>query len=95
MLFSSIAFEENLIPFGLYGFHINLSDVFFQTEAGAHFSIFLISRNRIQQLGALDPNGVLLESISITNNIQLSPELFQSWIQLVDGVLNDHRSGGL
>ena len=86
---------EPLIPFGLYGFHINLSDVFFQTEAGAHFSIFLISRNRIQQLGALDPNGVLLESISITNNIQLSPELFQSWIKLVDGVLNDHRSGGL
>ena len=30
---------EPLIPFGLYGFHLNLSDVFFQTEAGAHFGI--------------------------------------------------------
>ena len=86
---------EPLIPFGLYGFHLNLSDVFFQTEAGAHFSIILIPRNRIHQLGALDPNGVLMESISITNNIQLSPELFQSWIQLVNGVLNDQRSGGI
>ncbi len=66
---------ETLIPFGLYGFHLNLSDVFFQTEAGAHFGIFLIPRNRIQQLGALDPNGVLMESISMSNNIQLSPEL--------------------
>ncbi|QNI94075.1 transcriptional regulator/ AraC family [Synechococcus sp. A15-127] len=86
---------EPVIPFGLYGFHLNLSDVFFQTEAGANFSIILIPRNRIQQLGALDPNGVLMESINITNNIQLSPEMFQSWIQLVDGVLNDHSSGGI
>ncbi len=86
---------EPLIPFGLYGFHLNLSDVFFRTAAGAHFSVFLIPRNRIQQLGALDPNGDLMESISISNNIQLSPELFQIWTQLVDGVLNDQRSGGI
>ena len=86
---------EPIIPFGLYGFHLNLSDVFFQTEAGAHFSIILIPRNSIQKLIALDPNGVLMESINITNNIQLSPEMFQSWIQLVDGVLNDHSSGGI
>ena len=86
---------EPLIPFGLYGFHLNLTDVFFQTEAGAHFGVILIPRNRIQQLGALDPTGVLMESISISNNIQLSPELFQTWIQMLEGVFNDHAFGGI
>ena len=86
---------EPLIPFGLYGFHLNLSDVFFQTEAGAHFGIILIPRNRIQQLGSLDAASGLMESIGISNNIQLSPELFHTWIQMMEGALNDHAAGGI
>ena len=86
---------EPLIPCGLYGFHLNLSDVFFQTEAGAHFSIILIPRTRIQQLGALDPAGTLMDSISISNNVQLSQAMFQAWIQLVDNLLNEPASGGI
>lgn len=86
---------EPLIPFGIYGFNLNLSDVFFQTEAGAHFAILLIPRNRIQQLGALDRAGVLMDSINISNNVQLSQELFQTWIQMLGGVLNDHAPGGI
>ena len=86
---------EPLIPFGLYGFHLNLSDVFFQTEAGAHFGIILIPRNRIQQLGSLDAASGLMESIGISNTIQLSPELFHTWIQMMEGALNEHAAVGI
>ena len=36
-----------------------------------------------------------MDSISVSNNIQLSPALFQTWIQLLEGVLNDHASVGI
>ena len=67
---------EEVTPHSIYGFNLQIRDVFFMSQAPCHFSFVLIRRERLERLSSLERGDHLMATLSRCDSAQLQPELF-------------------
>ena len=74
---------EEVTPHSIYGFNLEISDVFFLSEAPCHFSFVLIRRERLKRLSSLGRDDHLMATLSRYDSAQLHPQLFNRLRRIV------------